>query len=88
MVLHIKVGCALEQIPQGSGHGPNPLKLQECLGSTLWVWISGGSVWRQELDLMILVGSFQLRAVCDYESMILGITENFLVLSLYLKRVT
>ena len=88
MVLHIKVGCALEQIPQGSGHGPNPLKLQECLGSTLWVWISGGSVWRQELDLMILGGSFQLRAVCDYESMILEITENFLVLSLYLKRVT
>jgi len=88
MVLHIKVGCALEQIPQGSGHGPNPLKLQECLGSTLWVWISGGSVWRQELDLMILGGSFQLRAVCDNESMILGITENFLVLSLYLKIVT
>lgn len=60
MVLHIKVGCALEQIPQGSGHGPNPLKLQECLGSTLWVWISGGSVWRQELDLMILAGPFPL----------------------------
>lgn len=37
---------------------------------------------------MILVGSFQFRALHDYESVILGITENFLeVLNLYLERV-
>lgn len=38
---------------------------------------------------MILVGDFLLRALDNYESVILGLTENFLeVLNLYLERVT
>lgn len=38
---------------------------------------------------MILVGAFLLRALDNYESVILGLTENFLeVLNLYLERVT
>ena len=47
-----------EQAAQSSGHSPKLPELKECLDSTLryriWVWSLG-------LDLMIFVGTFQLR---------------------------
>lgn len=62
---------ALEQAPQGSDHG---LKLMECkkrLDTALrhWVGILGALLWRQELDVVILVSSFQL-----------GISDNSMIL--------
>lgn len=47
MVFHVEVGCALEQVLQGNGCGPNLLKLNEFLDDTLRVWILGGSMWSQ-----------------------------------------
>ena len=57
----------MEQAPQESGHSPELLEIKECLDSALShrVWILVGSVWSQELDSMILMGSFQLGLFSD-----------------------
>ena len=51
------------------GHGTEPAQVQEVLDNALrhMGWFLGGPVWSQELDLMILMGPFQLR-IC-YDSM-------------------
>ena len=68
--LHQRV-VGMEQAAQGSGHRPELLELNKHLDGTFrhTVWILGGPLWSQELDLMILVGPFQLGILCD--SMIL-----------------
>lgn len=60
----------MDKLPKGSGHASEMLKLRKHLDITLRhrVWILGGAVWSQGLDLMILVGLFQLRI--SYDSMI------------------
>ena len=60
-------GWALEQAPQGSGHGPKLLEFKKRLDNALshTVWFLGGPVWSQELDSMILMGLFQLRISYD-----------------------
>ena len=60
-------GWALEQAPQGSGHGPKLLEFKKRLDNALshTVWFLGGPVWSQELDSMILMGSFQLGLFSD-----------------------
>lgn len=62
--------------PEGGGHGtgcpgqrawPQVLEFKEHLDTALRqrVWIRGGAVWGQELDLMILLGPSQLGMFCD-----------------------
>ena len=53
----------MEQAAQGSGHGPKLPEFKEHLDSALRhrVWVLEGPVGTQELDSMILVGSFQHR---------------------------
>ena len=60
-------GWALEQAPQGSGHGPKLLEFKKHLDNALshTVRFFGGPVWSQELDSMILMGLFQLRISYD-----------------------
>lgn len=51
----------------GQWSGSQVLESKECLDNILrhWVWILGGLVWSQQLDLEILVGPFQLRVFYD-----------------------
>ena len=60
-------GWALEQAPQGSGHGPKLLEFMKRLDNALshTVWFLGGPVWSQELDSMILTDPLQLRIFHD-----------------------
>jgi len=59
------VGIA--QAAQGSGHSPKLQEFKEHLDNSLryHVWILCGPVWSQELNSMILVGTFQLGLFCD-----------------------
>jgi len=52
-----------EQTHQGSDHGPELPEFKECLDSILrhGVWILGGPVWSQGLDMVVPVSPFQLR---------------------------
>ena len=61
-VSHQRV-VGMEQAAQGSGHSPELLELKQCLNSVLGhrVWIWGGPVWSEGLDLMISMGLFQLQ---------------------------
>ena len=58
----------MEQAAQGSGNGPRLLEFKEHLDNTLRhrISISGGPVWSQDLDLMILVDPFQLYSILSY----------------------
>ena len=56
----------MEQPVQGSGHSTELPEFKGCLVNALRhrVWIWGRAVWRLELDLMILIGPFQLGMFC------------------------
>ena len=56
----------------GKGHCPKLPKFKKCSDNALrhWVWILAGPVWRQRLDLVVLVGLFQLRIFCDFSSQV------------------
>jgi len=69
-------GLGRGSAPEGGGHGtgcpeqslwPQVPRFKECSDNALrhWVWILGGCVWRQGLDLVILVGPLQLGIFCD-----------------------
>jgi len=62
-VLNWEADWALEQAPQGNGHGLRLLEFKKCLDSVLRhrIWILRGAVWSQELDSVILVCPSQLR---------------------------
>jgi len=77
-VLHQKSGQTLEQAPQGS-KVVMALSLpgfKKPLDNALRhkVWFLGSPVWSQELDLMILLGPFQLGTF--YDSMKLSIDNT------------
>lgn len=58
----------VEQAPQSSSHGIKLTRDQEVTqNNTLkcTVWFLGGPMWYQELDLMILLGPFQLQTFSD-----------------------
>jgi len=57
----------MEQNAQGSGYGTELLEFKKSLDNDLRrkSLILGGAVKSQEFDLMILMGSFQLRIFCD-----------------------
>lgn len=58
-------GQALEQAPQGSGHGPKPVGVQETFGQCSSIYGLTCPVWSQELDSVMTVGPFQLRTFYD-----------------------
>jgi len=79
-------GLGTGSAPEGSGHGtgcpgqwawPQVPECKERLDISLRgrVWILGGALWGQELDLMIPVGSFQLEIF--YDSVITGVGDLF-----------
>jgi len=57
----------MEQAAQEQWAWPQVLEFKGCLDIALRqrVWILGGAVWSQELDLMVLTGPFQLRRFCQ-----------------------
>lgn len=61
-------GRALGRAPQGSGHGTELPKIKMCLDKSVGhrVGVLGHPVWSQGLDLMILVGPFQLRILYNF----------------------
>lgn len=58
---------ALDWAPQGSAHGPKLTELKKHLNNSLRyrAWILDGPVWSQGLDLMTLMGPYQLVIFCD-----------------------
>lgn len=66
-VLHQKDVQALEQAPQRGGHFtklPKSKKHPENILSHT-IWFLSGPMWNQKLDLIILMGPFQLRTFHD-----------------------
>lgn len=74
----------MEQGLQGTDSSPKLPELKKHLDATLRhrVWVSGGTVWSQELALVILAGPFQLRTFCD--SMITRPTRSTVLLPFWL----
>ena len=59
-------GLGTGSAPGGGGHGPELLQFKECLDTALRQrLILCSAVWSLELDLMILVGTFQLGIFSD-----------------------
>mgnify|MGYP001856029944 FL=1 len=58
----------MEQAAQGTGHGPKLLGFNEHLNNAYRHrdFILGGLVWNQELNMIFLVGPFQLRIFYGY----------------------
>ena len=57
----------MEQAAQEQWAWPQVLEFKGCLDIALRqrVWILGGAVWSQELDLVVLTCPFQLRRFCQ-----------------------
>ena len=64
-VLQQEGGQALEQGPQGSGHGTELPQSKKHLHNTLrdLMWFLCGTMWSLELDPMTLTGPFQLEDI-------------------------
>ena len=58
---------SMQRAPQGSDHGPRLAEFKKYLDNALRhrILILGGRVWSQELNLMILMGPFQLGIFYD-----------------------
>jgi len=58
---------SLEQAPQGSGHSPEPVRVQGMSGQCSYSYglVLGSPESSRELDSMILMGSFQLMIFYD-----------------------
>lgn len=63
-VLYQRV-LGMEQAPQDCGHDPKLLEFKKHQDNSLrqWVGILGAPVWRQRFDLMIFMGTFQLKDI-------------------------
>lgn len=63
-------GGALEQNPQGSGHGPKMLEFRKRFDAAFRyrVCILGCAVWSWELELVTLADLLQLEMFCDSTS--------------------
>ena len=68
---------ALEQAPWGGDHGLKLMEYKKCLDTALRhrVGILDAPLWRRELDIVILVGPFQLR-ISDNSVILWGVEDG------------
>jgi len=57
----------MEQAVQGSGHSPKLMEFKKHLDNAVShrIWILDGSMWSQDLDLMILLDPFLIMTFYD-----------------------